>query len=137
MRRIASTVIWLIFLTAPWAVAQNGSPVTTFPAPQTLVDASSTIAVTNTYQQVFASKIGASGAQIRHNCAIQNNGSHAMYVFFGPIAEATTSKSYILNPGPGNVGGDLIYCSGPSGITLQDQVSITGTAGDAFTASWD
>lgn len=130
MQRLGSILIWLLFFSGI-AIAQQGSPVTTFPAPQTLVDASGTIGVTNTFQSVLASKIGASGAQIRHNCTIQNNGSHTMWVFFGPIANAVASKSYQISSG------QLIYCSGPSGITLQDQVSITGTATEAFTASWD
>lgn len=135
MQRIALAIF--LCLLAPLALAQVGTQVTTYPAPQSSVDASGTIAVTNTYQQVFTSKIGASGSAARHNCAIQNNGSHVMLVFFGPIANATAAKSYVLNPGSTNTGGDLIYCSGPSGVTLQDQVSITGTSGDAFTASWD
>ena len=124
---------WLLalLLMATPSVAQQGSPVTTFPAPASSVDASGTIASTNVFQSVFASKIGSPASQTRHNCAIQNNGSHTMYVFFGPIASATEPKSYQL------AAGLLIYCSGPSGITLQDQVSITGTSGDAFTASYD
>lgn len=128
MRKV---LLALFLLMAVPAIAQQGSPVTTFPAPASSIDASGTIAVTNTFQSVFDSKIGKPASQVRHNCAIQNNGTHTMYVFFGPIASAAESKSYQL------AGGLLIYCSGPSGITLQDQVSITGTSGDAFTASWD
>lgn len=88
-------------------------------------NASSTIAVTNTFQSVFA----ASTVQIgRVACTVQNTGTNAMYVFFGPIADATTAKSVKL------AAGQALTCN-VSGVTLRDQVSITGTATETFYAA--
>ena len=129
MRRLALILLALVW--ASCAQAQNGQPVTTFPAPQSTVNVSGTISVTDTFQEILPSKIGVPPAQLRHNCSIQNNGSHTMYVFFGPIASATEAKSFQVAPS------GTIYCGGPVSITAQDQVSITGTSGEAFTATWD
>lgn len=79
----------------------------------------STISVTNTFQQVLPKD------DDRHGCAIQNNGTHTMYVFFGPISNATLTNSFQL------VAGQPIYCSNYP-IVLTSQVSITGTATDAY-----
>ena len=53
-----------------------------------------------------------------------------MWVYFGPIANASKGASVTLAPG------DRVYCS-VNDVTLQDQVSITGTSGDAFFAAID
>ena len=82
---------------------------------------SSTIAVTNTFQEVF-------GAGPKTGCAIQNNGAASMWVFFGPIASATKAKSVVLATG------QSVNCSAP-GVTLTDQISITGTATQEFFAA--
>lgn len=79
----------------------------------------STISVTNTFQQVLPKD------ENRHGCAIQNNGTHTMYVFFGPIANATTSNAFQL------AAGQPIYC-GNYQTVLTSQISITGTSGDAY-----
>ena len=81
---------------------------------------SGTIAVTNTFQSVAVQGV-------RNGCEVQNNGTHTMYVFFGPIASATTANSVALAAGQG------VGCGAP-GVVLSDQISITGTAGDAFYA---
>lgn len=81
---------------------------------------SGAIAVTNTFQSIQV-------ATKRHSCTVQNNGAATMWVFFGPIASATKAKSVVLAPG------QSVYCS-LSGVTLSDQVSITGTATDTFFA---
>ena len=115
----------LVLLMAPfcaWAQAfqPQGAPVTT-------TQAGSTIAVTNTFQQVLAPVYPLGTPPVlRQGCLVQNNGSHTMYVFFGPIASATTAKSFQLTAGQG------IGCATGSGAVLQDQVSITGTSGDAY-----
>lgn len=91
---------------------------------------SSTVAVTNTFQSVFAAP-DLTKNQKRSACTIQNNtatGANAMYVFFGPIANATTANSVKLSQG------QPVNCN-VGGITLQDQVSITGTSGDAYYAA--
>ena len=86
-------------------------------------NASSTIASTSTFQNIWAANPGRSG------CTIQNNGTHTMYVFFGPIANATLANSAQV------ASGASIYCAGQFGVVLRDQVSITGTSGDAFYAN--
>lgn len=101
------------------------SPVVTTPYAVTSTNNSSTIAVTNTFQSIWIANITNRG---RAGCTIQNNGTHNMYVFFGPIASATLSNSVIITAG------NPTYC-GFGGIVLQDQVSITGTSGDAFFAA--
>jgi hypothetical protein len=82
---------------------------------------SGTIAVTNTFQSVFE-------AGFRTGCTVQNNGAASMWVFFGPIASATKAKSVILATG------QSVSCNSP-GITLSDQISITGTATQEFFAA--
>ena len=84
--------------------------------------ASSTIAVTNTFQSALPSP----GTSKRNGCNIQNTGTHTEYVYFGAIASATTSNAYQLSPG------QPISCATYSGGVLQDAVSITGTAGDGY-----
>ena len=82
---------------------------------------SGTIAVTDTFQSVFE-------AGPRSGCTVQNNGAASMWVFFGPIASATKAKSVVLTTG------QSVGCNSP-GITLSDQISITGTATQEFFAA--
>jgi hypothetical protein len=95
---------------------------------------SSTIAVTNTFQQVFASSIASvsatssSGNTGRNSCTIQNNGSNAMYVFFGATADATTAKSVKL------AAGQAVTCDN-NGSVIKTAVQITGTATDVYYAA--
>lgn len=102
------------------ALAQ--SSVITQPLPRTTHNVGSTITVTNTFQSVFGSSTG------RVFCTIQNNGANTMWVFFGAVASATKGTSVVL------AAGQAVYC-GVNGVTLSDQVSITGTSGDAFYAA--
>lgn len=103
----------LLSLASPaWAQTLNVFPTT--------LTANSTIAVTNTFQVALAAPSGP-----RVGCAVQNQGTHVMYVFFGASASATTAKSFQLQAG------QIIYCEAPP-IILQDIVNITGTAGDAY-----
>lgn len=82
---------------------------------------SSTITVTNTFQQVFAAN------PQRYACTLQNNGTHTMYVFLGPLTSATTSGAIQLSAGV------AIYCNN-SVTVFNDPVNITGTSGDGFYA---
>ena len=111
--------IWgvILFLSLCWP-AHSTTPTVAF-----TTTANSTISVTNTFQQVLAQNTN------RASCLIQNQGTHTMYVYFGAIASATTSNSYQIAPA------QTISCSVNSGIVLGDQVSITGTAGDAYTVT--
>lgn len=86
------------------------------------VNVSGTIAVTNTFQSIIARNTNRSG------CTVQNTGTNTMYVFFGPLADATAAKSVKLA-----AGGAVSCNNGP--VTLTDEVSITGTATEAFFAA--
>lgn len=102
------------------------NPVTTMPYGVISHNDSGTIAVTSTFQSIWAASANNRG---RAGCTVQNNSaSNVMYVFFGPIASATTGKSVKLSVG------QSVACL-VGGIVLQDQVSITGTSGDAFFAA--
>jgi hypothetical protein len=91
---------------AAWAQAQ----------PVTGLDASGTITATGTYQTLQIASID------RRGCLIENNGTHSMSVKIGlSVWIVAAGLSISCN------NGDLI---------LVDAVSITGTAGDAFTASF-
>jgi hypothetical protein len=106
--------------------AQAQTPVVTQPYGANSNNQSSTITVTNTFQQVFPASTGNTG---RSSCTIQNNSaSNNMFVYFGPIANATTGASVTIVPG------QAVYCSNGT-VVLKDQVSITGTSGDAFFAA--
>lgn len=106
--------------------AEAQSPVITQPYGVASHNDSSTIAVTNTFQSIWAVSTNVRG---RAGCSVQNNSaSNVMYVFFGPIASATTASSVKLAVG------QSVGCV-VGGIVLQDQVSITGTSGDAFFAA--
>ena len=89
----------------------------------TSTNLSGTISVTNTFQSIQAT------TSYRRSCTIQNLGSNMMYVFAGAIASATTSNSALLSAG------QSYYCS-INNIVLTDQISITGTSGDAYLANF-
>lgn len=87
-----------------------------------LVNQSSTIAVTNTFQEAFASSTE------RRDCMIQNTGTNAMYVFPGAVASATIATSVKLTAGT------VFYCAF-NGLTYAGTVAITGTATETYYAS--
>ena len=88
---------------------------------------SGTIAVTNTFQSIQAFNSNRSG------CLIQNQSStDAMWVYFGPIASATKGGAFLLDA----THGLQISCSVGGTSALRDQVSITGTATDAYAANF-
>jgi hypothetical protein len=89
--------------------------------------ASGTIAVSNTFQSIHVFDSNRSG------CLIQNQSStDQMWVYFGPIASATKGGSFILD----SAHGLAISCSVGGTSVLRDQISITGTATDAFAANF-
>jgi hypothetical protein len=79
----------------------------------------STIAATNTFQAALAA------SSTRKSCMLQNNGTNAMYVFFGTIGSATTSNAIKL------AAGQTVSCNAP-GVVITDAVAVTGTMGDAY-----
>jgi hypothetical protein len=116
MKNLLRALALLSFLSTP-----TFGQVTPWTRPST--NASSTITTTNTFQSIWAANSGRSG------CTIENNGTHTMYVFFGPIANATLTNSAQVATG------NSIHCAEQFGVVLRDQVSITGTSGDAFYAN--
>ena len=118
-KRIFALIVGMIAF-GNFAHAQQS--VFTLPSNRLSTNASSTIAVTNTFQAVFSSNTA------RENCLIQNNGASNMYVFFGAIASATLNNSIMLKPSW------ALNCT-QGGITNSDAISITGTATEVFHAS--
>lgn len=115
-------LLFTFLLLAPLpALAQ--STVRTTPFGVVTTNLSSAVAVTNTFQSIQTANTE------RKSCLIQNNGSNNMKVYFGPIASATGSNSVVLSAG------SYVNCTA-GGIVLTDQVSITGTAGDAYAANF-
>lgn len=91
------------------------------------VNLSGTIAVTNTFQSIQTYNSDRAG------CLIQNQSlTNTMWVYFGPVSAATKAASYELD----TTHGLQISCSVGGTSVLKDQVSITGTATDAFTANF-
>lgn len=114
-----------LLLVSGVSYAYSQSPVITQPYGSTTLNSSSTITVTNTFQSIWIASGGNTG---RVGCTIQNNGTHNMYVYFGPIASATTTNSILISAG------QSVNCNSGS-VILKDQVSITGTANDVFYAA--
>lgn len=83
----------------------------------TNLDASGTIASTGVYQTLQKA------SEDRRGCTIQNNGTHSMSVRFAGVTVWAVPA------------GSNISCNNGD-IVLTDKVEITGTAGDAFTASF-
>jgi len=134
--RIALLALLLAGLST-YALAQRGSntqtPSQTVAGLATLrstVNASSTIATGNLFQQILPSIIGNAGVA-RQSLTIQNNGtgSDNCWVFVGPIASATANSAILLLPG----GSYQRYWP----MVPSDQVSITcQTTGDTFYADY-
>lgn len=125
---IGLTLFLGMLLLGIMGLAKAQTPVTTYPLGQTSTNGSSTIASTNTFQSIFAANA------TRRACVVQNTGTHVMYVFFGALASATISHSFPLYPASqAAYPGGFVTCN-ISGVVATDQVSITGTAGDTFTA---
>lgn len=116
--------ISLILLIASVSLSLAQSPVITQPYGATVLNSSSTIASTNTFQSIWAASTSKTG---RVDCIIQNNGSASMFIFFGAMVNATTPNSLTLTSGS-------IFKCGNNGTILKDQISITGTSGDNFFA---
>lgn len=116
----------LLFLALGVSLAYAQNPVITQPKNITTSNASSTIAVTNTFQSIWAASASTTG---RVGCTVVNYGSNTMWVYFGDISGATKAKSIQLAVG------QAVYCTNQGGtIVARDQVSITGTAAEAFVA---
>jgi hypothetical protein len=113
-------LLYVLLLCLAGSTVHAQQPVVEYPNLRSTLNASGAITATGVFQSVFAS-----GQTNRTACTIQNNGAANQWVFFGPIASATAATSVLLIPGM------AVSCNGP-GVTLNDQVSITGTIGDTF-----
>lgn len=90
------------------------------------VNASGTIGTGGTtFQLVFAANPTRTGCQIQNNTAA----AHTMYVYAGPIANATLTNTMLLVAAQ-----STFNCTNGFGVQT-DQISITGTAGDPFYAN--
>lgn len=90
---------------------------------------SGTIAVTSTFQQVFAAISSTPGTKLRTSCTIINNGTHTMWVAEGTnAASATTANSVPISPN------QAYYCNNGL-VILQGEIDITGTINDTFYAA--
>lgn len=110
----------LLLAALPSLALAQGAP-TSFPPTLTGTVVSGTIATSNTFQNVWAA-VPLGGQQRRLGCALQNQGTGNMQVFFGPIASATTSNSFNLAVGA------TIYCNLGDPV-LQNEVNILGALG--------
>jgi hypothetical protein len=104
-------------------VATAQQAVVTSPASRVTTNASSTIAVTDTFQQIWAAQSS------RVNCGIQNNDTNSMWVYFGS-GTPTKATSVVLAPG------QFLNCA-TSGVVASSAVWITGTSSGVFYAGLD
>lgn len=119
---IVATIIALSISTV--VMASGPQPVVTQPYGVITHNDSGTIASTNVFQSIWQFSPNSRG---RAGCTVQNTGTNTQFVFIGPIASALTAKSVKLTAG------QSFFCNA-GGIVAQDQISITGTAGDTFYA---
>lgn len=124
LRLLGAAVLLLVPISAMGA---GGVPVASVGAPRYSVESNGTVSVTNTFQQVFGQDTGGN----RVGCKIFNTSAHTIYVFFGPIANATTSNAIPIPAYSASSPSPYVGCN-DIGVVLQDQVSVTGTAGDTF-----
>lgn len=105
--------------------AESQTTVITIPGPLYSGNSSGTVTSGGTFQSIWSA---APSGRLRKSCTVQNNGTHNMYVYFGPIASATDATAVTL------ASGQSVSCVAGGG-TLQDQVSVDGTTADAFFAA--
>lgn len=79
-----------------------------------------TIASTGTFQTASAQNFSRKGV------TLQYRGANTGYVFFGPVASATTAKSFALTQN------QMLVLGVGSGLNLSDEINITATTADTF-----
>jgi hypothetical protein len=115
MKKVAAAIGALLFMAVP---LRADAPFTNHVNSSNV---SSTITGGGTYQSIYSQTLSRAG------CTVQNNGTHTMWVFFGPIASATHGNSVQLSAG------QALNCNVGNTILI-DQISIDGTTADAFYA---
>lgn len=125
MRKSLAASVGLLFM----AIGAQAQTITLIkPLGVNTTNGSGTITSGGTFQQVFGATNNVPGG--RNGCTIQNNGTHTMYVFAGPIATATDAKAAQVTAG------STYYCTLNNGtVAIQDQISIDGTTADVFYAA--
>lgn len=123
----SAAILAAVLMLARCQFASAQEAVRTNPGYNTSTNASGSIAVTNTFQQVFAAASNSQASAGRKACSIQNNGTHAMFVFPGPLASATTATSFQIAAGS-------TWTCNVQNVVRTDQINITGTAADTFAA---
>ena len=114
-------LLLITFLLLAPGMAAAQAPVVSRPYSATSYPASGTIAVTNTFQDIWAEN------DRRVGCIVQNTGTNPMYVFFGDGSPSTgTSVRLLANA--------VIYCNS-GGVVYNSRVRITGTATETFYAA--
>lgn len=108
------------------AIAQSAFQ--TLPSPVNgATNASGTVTSTNVFQSVFADVPLVAGKQGRTWCLVQNVDSNTAYLFVGAIASATVTAAFAIGP-------NQYWECNRGGVTIQDQISITGVTGQRFIA---
>lgn len=92
------------------------------PEPLTSANLSGTIKESNEFQSVQVINPARRGGMIQN----QKHNSNPMWVFVGPIEEAEKSRSYYMQSG------DPPFSCLMGIAVITDEISITGTAGDAY-----
>jgi hypothetical protein len=94
------------------------------PGGRTSQPASGTITLGGTFQPLFPANPDRSG------CIVQNTGTHVLYVFLGPIANATLTNSLQVA-----IGATFTCANNGGTIVITDAISITtSTTADPFVA---
>lgn len=117
--RFAKILLAAMLACAPMAPgrAQN--------SPLKAVNVSSTIAVTNTFQNLYSADAS------RQGCSFQNTGTNPMYLFVVDGVKAETiGNSFKITVG------QPFNCA-QFGITITNQIRVTGTATETFAATWE
>lgn len=118
MKAFAVALAAAAFLSSAAVHAQSAPPYGRF-----TTEVTGTITSTGVYQSVLV----ASTNGVRMSCLIQNNGAHAMLVFWGSAQPASNSgKGFVLTAG------NAVSCGLPGTGVALDQVWIEGTSGDTF-----
>jgi len=118
----------------PLAPCYAIEPVQTSPSFVTGMNASGTIAVSATWQRIW---IAGNPATPFNACVVQNNGTHAMFVFAGtiPPANGTTTTAYQVLPVGGSTQGPTEFKCNFGGVSDNSSIWISGTAADSFYAN--
>jgi len=110
------TAAFMLAMSVVWSAHAQTVPVGS-------MNLSGSIAITNTFQSIQGQ------TNNRQGCAIQNNGTHTMYVYIGSGAPSTATSAQLS-------AGQSLICGVTGNTVAKDAISITGTSGDTFYANF-